>query len=169
MVFLKAVLSVKKAIEAKDEKLFDKARQIALLSHDKQIRYTLCADELPYYLGKGNLDAFYGDVEQYTAKFGADWIWGIASDMETDTDNPEFLEKALGYSEQSLKMGKNYTKTYINARILYKLELNKEALANANEAMDLAKNISNPDERTKDIKQSGELIELIKKSPPAKN
>ena len=141
-----------------------RAREIALQSSDKQTWYTVCDNELPYYLQKGNMDDFYKDVDHFIQKFGSDWIWGISSSLGTSTDNPKYLKKALAYVEQDLKKNKTYYNTDTYAHILYKLGRYKEAYASANDAMTLASNINDYQERTRDSNQTGELLELIKKS-----
>lgn len=165
---LKAVLAIKKAIDAKDDTTFLKARQIALTSPDKQIRYTVCDNEFAYYAQKGRMDDFYADVDQYTAKFGIDWLWGLASTMESGTSDHKILSKALEYITQSLNQTKNYTNMDIYALILYKLGLYDDAMTSANSAMELAKNIADGEERTRDINQTGSLIDQIKKSAAEK-
>jgi len=169
IIYIKAAMSMKKAAEDKDENLVTRAREIALQSSDKQTIYTVCVNELPFYLQKGKLDDFYTDVDHFIQKFGSDWIWGIASTMGTSTDDKKVLEKALGYVGQDLKKNKSYYNTDTYAHLLFKLGRYKEAYASANEAMDLASAMNDYQERTRDSGQTGELLEQIKKSMDAKN
>ncbi len=164
IVYYKAAIAIKDAADAKDKSTFIKAKQIALLSNDRQIRYMVCTNEFLFSLQRGNLDDFYKDVDQFIQKFGTDWVWGIASTMATGTDDKGVLEKALNYEAQALKLNKNYNNTDTYAHILYKLGRFKEALASANEAMDLAKNINDNDERARDLSEISALLEKIKKA-----
>jgi len=164
VIYIKAAMYMKKAADAKDEAMLMRAREIALQSNDKQTIYTACVNEFPFYLQKGNLNDFYSDVDHFIQRFGSDWMWGISSTMGTATNDKKVLEKALGYVSQDLKKNKTYYNTDTYAHILFKLGRIKEAYASANDAMTLASNINDYQERARDTGQTGDLLEQIKKS-----
>ena len=164
MLFLKAAFYIKTAVDSHDETMLNKARNIALKSHDKQTRYSLCFNELPYYLKMNKPAVLYNDVDHYIQMFGNDWLWGITSEIENRTDNKKILEKALEYQSQALKTNNTFHNTETYARILYKLGRVKEAYASANDALVQAQNIGEQEEKNRDIIEANELLDRIKKA-----
>ncbi len=166
---IKAAFFLKTASDSNNANYVVKARKIAMESHDKQTRYTACVNEMPYYIKNNKPEVFYSDVDQFIKAFGTDWVWGITSEMESATDNPKYLKKALELQSEALKTNNNYNNTETYARILFKLGRVKEAYASANDAATQANAIASNEEKARAVSEANSLVEKIKKSMDSKN
>jgi len=164
VLYLKAAFYVKNAADSNNEKMLNKARAIAMKSHDKQTIYSTCINELPFYLKQNKPAVFYSDVDHFIQLYGTDWVWGITSEMEGKTDDKKILEKALAFQALALKSNNTFNNTETYAGILFKMGKLKDAYASANDASVQAQNISDPNEKTRDINEANDLLDKIKKA-----
>jgi thiol-disulfide isomerase/thioredoxin len=141
-LFEKAAYSIQHAAETKDEKLMLHAKAILDSSHIDEIVKFASLGELMYYKSTGEIKKFRKLVRVYADKYAknnADELNNIAFESYSNVNDKELLKDALKWSEQSVKITKQYANMDTYAHILYKLGKKKEAEAAAKEALDLAR------------------------------
>jgi thiol-disulfide isomerase/thioredoxin/cellobiose-specific phosphotransferase system component IIB len=141
-LFEKAAYSIQHAAETKDEKLMLHAKAILDSSHIDEIVKFAALGEMMYYKSTGEIKKFGKLVRIYAEKYAknnADELNNIAFESYSNVNDKELLKDALKWSEESVKITKQYANMDTYAHILYKLGKKKEAETVAKEALDLAR------------------------------
>jgi thioredoxin-related protein len=152
--------AIRVAAENKDQSLFNEASGLMAGCKDEQINEKAGLNTLRFYRKTGQWDKYVRYADPFLAKHGKtqEIYNSVAWEIVANSDNIPALEKALVYSEKSMKIEKNYGNSDTWANVLYKLKRYKEAQVAAKESIALAKKEKLDDTSTK------ELLEKIEKA-----
>jgi hypothetical protein len=160
ILYGKAANAVRTAADNKDENLFKRARTIAMLSNDTNVRQQEGMNELRFYRKMDRWNDYLAFADTFLSRYGntSNMYNSVSWEIVSNTDNKDALQKALVYAEQSMKLGKDYGNTDTYANVLYKLNRSKDAEAAALDAIELAK------KEKLDFSSTQELLDKVRAS-----